>query len=142
MCSDLAPYFVRYVFRTLFIRKNLDILRGKFTSNSDKFSHIVAYLESCITLIHSEPCHIQNHGIFRTQGISRILSRHILAYSESFLFWHIQAYPDIFNNDSYSDINFLFSCNIWLHTFQRNLKRRMFFDYDDVNFNARLSLLK
>ena len=27
-----------------------------------------------------------------------------------------------------------------LHTFQRNLKN-MFFDYSDVNFNARLSLL-
>ena len=29
-----------------------------------------------------------------------------------------------------------------LHTFQRNLKRFMFFDNNDVNFNTRLSLLK
>ena len=27
-------------------------------------------------------------------------------------------------------------------TFQQNLKRHKFFDYNDVNFNARLSLLK
>ena len=37
---------------------------------------IVTYLEPCVTLVYSEPCHIQNPGIFRT------LSRHILAYSE------------------------------------------------------------
>ena len=25
-----------------------------------------AYLETCVTLAYSEPCHIQNPGIFRT----------------------------------------------------------------------------
>ena len=40
-----------------------------------------------------------------------------------------------------NDINFLLFHFI-LHTFQQNLKRHMFFDYNDINFNARLSLLK
>ena len=46
------------------------------------FSHIVAYLEPCVTLAYSEPCHIQNPGIFRTQDIFRTLSRHDLVHSE------------------------------------------------------------
>ena len=50
--------------------------------NSDIFNHIVAYLEPCVALADSEPCHIQNTDIFRTQDLIRTLSRHILAYSE------------------------------------------------------------
>ena len=50
-------------------------------SCSDIFSHIVAYLESCIILAYSEPFHIQNPGIFKTQDIFRPLLMHILAYS-------------------------------------------------------------
>ena len=49
--------------------------------NSDIFSHIVAYLEPCVTLAYSEPCHFQNPGIFRIQNILKTLSRH-MAYSE------------------------------------------------------------
>ena len=125
---------------------------GVFTSYSDLSSHVVAYLEPCVTLAHSEPCHIQNSGKFRTQDIFRTLSKLILvylercvtlaywkpyhtqsfaifrsltylgpeAYSQSCLFRHIQAYSDIFNNDSYNNINFLFfHFNL---TFQRNLQ--------------------
>ena len=55
---------------------------GIFTSYADIFSHVGAYLELCLTLACSKPCHIQNLGIFRTQDIFRTLSRHILAYSE------------------------------------------------------------
>ena len=77
-----------------------------------------------------------------------------LPYSE---FWHIQdprhiqipvyldrhipAYSGIFKNESYNNINFLFSALI-LQTFQQNLKIHMFFDYNDANLNARLSLIK
>ena len=32
--------------------------------------------------------------------------------------------------------------NIVLQAFQQNLKRLMFFDYNDISLNARLSLLK
>ena len=46
------------------------------------FSYIVAYLKLFVTLAYSEPCHIQNPGIYRTQHVFRSLSRHILAYSE------------------------------------------------------------
>ena len=46
------------------------------------FSYIVTYLEPCVTLAYSEPCHIQNPGIYRAQDIFSSLSRHILAYSE------------------------------------------------------------
>ena len=69
-----------------------------------------------------EPFHKQNFCIFRSQ-----------AYSESSLFRHIQVYSGTFNNDK---TFFFFSFN--LHTFQRNL----FLDYNDVNFNAWLSLCK
>ena len=54
---------------------------GIFTSCSDIFSYIVAYLEPCVISAYSEPFHIQNSGILRTQDIFRILSRHILLYS-------------------------------------------------------------
>ena len=30
------------------------------TSYSDIFSHIVAYLETCVTLAYSKPCHIEH----------------------------------------------------------------------------------
>ena len=49
--------------------------------NSDIFSQYVAYLEPCVTLAYSEPCHVQNPGIFRTQNVLKTLSRH-MAYSE------------------------------------------------------------
>ena len=50
---------------------------------------------------------------------------------------HIQAYSIM----SHNNIDFIFF-NLASNTFQRNLKRHMFFDYNDVNFNAGLSLLK
>ena len=62
---------------------NLD--KWHTTSYSDIFSPIVAYLEPCVTLTYSEPCHIQNSSIFRTQDIFRTQSRHILAYSECYV---------------------------------------------------------
>ena len=53
-----------------------------------------------------------------------------LAYSESCLFRHIQAYSDIFNDDSYNNIfysnKFYFFCFNLKHTCQRNLKRHVF----------------
>ena len=75
---------------------------GIFTSYSDISSHIVAYLEPCVTLAYSEPCHIQNPVIFRTWDIFRTLSRHILAYLERWVtYWepcHIQHFV-IFRKD-------------------------------------------
>ena len=67
---------------------------------SNVFSHIVAYLNSCVTPAYLEPCYIQNPGIFRTQDISEICQAYsgifttlcnarilrTLPYSE---FWHI-----------------------------------------------------
>ena len=122
--------------------------------------HIQLYCGIFRTLPYSEYWHIQNpryiqnsakehSGIFRTLCNARILKT--LPYSE---LWHIQDprhiqnsvylgtfMHNIFNNDSYNNINFLFFALI-LHTFQRNLKRHMFFDYNDVSFNTRLRLLK
>ena len=49
---------------------------------SDILSHTVAYLESCVAPAYSEPCHIQNADIFRTQDIFTTLPRNILTYSE------------------------------------------------------------
>ena len=55
---------------------------GIFRSYSDISSHIVAYLEPCVTLAYSEPCRIQNPGIFSTWDTCRTLPKYILAYSE------------------------------------------------------------
>ena len=78
------------------------------------YCHIAAYLELCVTLVYSEPCHVQNPGIFRTYDTFRTLSRHILAYSEqcvTIAYWepcHIQNFA-IFRNltclglESYSE---------------------------------------
>ena len=65
-CKWPRAMYCRYIFRTL-----------SYTS-----IHIVAYWEPCVTLAYSEPCHIQNPGIYRAQDIFSSLSRHILAYSE------------------------------------------------------------
>ena len=62
-----------------------------FTSYSEIFSHIVAYLEPCITVAYSEVWHIRNPryiqnsvkaypGIFRT--LCNTLTRRTLLYSE------------------------------------------------------------
>ena len=76
---------------------NSDIFRH-IHIHSDIFSYIVAYLEPCVILAYSEPCHIQNPGMFRTRDIVRTLSRHILAYSKccvTLSYWelcHIQNF--------------------------------------------------
>ena len=70
------------------------------------------------TLPYSGLCHIQNFG-----HEDPMLGPE--AYSESCLFRHIQAYPRIFNNDIYNNINFLFFL-LLLRTFQRNIKRHAF----------------
>ena len=49
-------------------------------SRPDIFSHFVVYLEICVTLAYSEPCHIQNNGIFRTQDSELCQG----------IFWHIK----------------------------------------------------
>ena len=54
-------------------------------SYSKVFSHIVVYLEPCVTLAYSEPCHIYNLPIFRIQDMLRTLSRHNQGYPESFV---------------------------------------------------------
>ena len=59
-----------------------------------------------------------------------------LAYLEPCLFRHIQAHSII------RDVITLNFFHFNLHTFQPKLKRHMFFDYNDVNFNFRLSLFK
>ena len=94
--SDLALLYDKYSEPCLLSK--IQTYSGLFTFylRLFTFSHIVAYLEPCVTLAYSEPCHIQNPGIFRTQDIFRTLSRHILAYSECcvtlayWVPWHIQ----------------------------------------------------
>ena len=115
-------------------------------SYSDIFSHIVAYLEPCVTLAYSEPCHIQNPSIFKTWDAFRTSSRHIPAYSEccvTLVYWkpyHIQHFAifhnfricrtrgifrilnhtGIFNNGSYNNSNILFF-TLTLYTFQQKM---------------------
>ena len=62
----------------------------------------VGYLELCVILVYSEPCHIQNPGIFRTWDIFRTPSGHILAYSEHFEHYSHVENPVIFRTLPYS----------------------------------------
>ena len=124
---------------------------------------------ACIfrTLPHSE------FDIFRIEDVVKTMSRHILLiqnavnnlhnenptifrslahlgpymYSEFCLFKHIEAYSDIFNNNSYNNVKIFFT--LILHTFQRNLKSPVLFDYNTsismvdwvyLKFNNALSL--
>ena len=60
----------------------------------------MAYLEPCVIVVYSEPCHIQNPRIFRTQDIFRTLSRNMLTYPE--LRWQSEKLA-IFRTLSYSE---------------------------------------
>ena len=87
-------------------------------------------------LAYWEPYHIQSFAISRIMGY---LGPE--AHSESCLYKHIQAYLVIFDSDSYNNIDFLFF-HFSLNYFPTKFKKTGFFDYNDVIFNARLSLLK
>ena len=92
------------------------------------------YSEGCEMLEYWEHWHIQNITKFK---ILTYLGPE--TYLESCLFRHIQAVSGIFNNFGYNSINFLFfHFNL---TYFSTKSRDILFDYNDVNFNARLSLL-
>ena len=61
-------------------------------------SHIVTYLAPRVALAYSEPCYIQNLGIFRIQNVFRTLSRRFVTYLErcaTLAYWercHIQNF--------------------------------------------------
>ena len=100
--------------------------------------HILVYSKRCVTLAYWELCHIQNFAITR---ILAYLGPEIIQNPVHIAnFRYIQAYSIII---VITTLTFFFLTLI-LHTFHRNLKRHMFFDYNynDINFNARLSLLK
>ena len=79
--------------------------------------HILAYSECHVTLKYWESCHIQDFALFRI-----LECWGPKAYSESCLYRHIQIYSDIFKNDSYNNIHFLFFTLI-LHTFSTKFKK-------------------
>ena len=76
---------------------------GIFRSYSDISSQIVAYLEHCVTLAYSQPCRIQNPGIFSTSDTCRTLPKYILVYSERRVrlayseLCHIQKGPEAYS---------------------------------------------
>ena len=125
------------------------------------FSYSVAYLEPCVTLTYSKPYHFQNPNIFRTQDKFRTLSRHIQTYPERCVtleyreHCHNQNFRMFRTRGIFRILVMLGHSSIFrhtiiviiviiiliVHTFQRNLKRHVF-DCNDVNFNARPSLLK
>ena len=82
--------------------------------------HTLAHPEHCVRLAYWESCLTQNFTLFRN-----LTNLRPQAYSESCLFRHTLAFSGILNNDSHSNINFLFFTLIF-HTFQRNLKRNVF----------------
>ena len=82
--------------------------------------HNLAYSARCVTLAYLKPCHIQNFAIFR---ILAYLGPE--AYSGSCLYRYIQVYSGIFYNDSYNNINFIFTFS--LTYFSKKFKKRWFF---------------
>ena len=99
--------------------QNLGIFRIQdvFRTLSRRF---VTYLERCVTLAYWERCHIQNFGIFRTRGIFRILF--IKAHSSLFGHYSIMIVIIIILTFFHTNLTF----------FQRNLRRRLFFDYNET----------
>ena len=89
--------------RTMFFIVNSDI----FKHIHILFSHIVAYLEPRVSLWYSEPCHIQNPGIFRTQDVFRTLSRHILEYLKHCLTLTYWEHCDIQNISIFRILTYL-----------------------------------
>ena len=57
-------------YRTL---SQIQTYSGVFTSYLDILSHVVTYLETCLTLTYLEPCHFQNPSMFRIRDIFRTL---------------------------------------------------------------------
>ena len=106
-------YFIRHTrtlpYSELCILSEIQIYLALFTSYSDIFSHIVAYLKPSVSPVYSKPCHVQNPYIFRTRDIFRTLSRNIPAYSEgcvTLAYWkpsHIQKFV-IFRILAYSGL--------------------------------------
>ena len=113
-CQNTGKFSIRDIFRTL-------------------SRYILAYPERCLRYAYREPYQIQNFTMFR---ILEYLG--LKAYSESCLFRQIQAYLGILISDSYN-INFFYFNLIYVST---KFKKTCFFDYNDDNFNAGLSLLK
>ena len=94
--------------------------------------HILAYSTHCVMLACWEPCPIQNFTIFRIWAYSALR-----AFSESCLYWHIQTYSIM----TVAMILSFFLFTLILHTYFSTIFKDMSFDYNDVNFNARLSWL-
>ena len=68
------------IFRTLSFNENSDMFKDIHVL----FRHFQPYsgiFEPWITVIYSEPFHIQNSGIFRTWDICRTMLKHTLAYA-------------------------------------------------------------
>ena len=124
---------VTCIFRILPYSESWHILNLRYIRNSVKaYSDIFRTLCNARiskTLTYSELGHIQNFSIFRTPDIQNTV------YIGTFRL--IQAYSIMIVT-----ITFFFFFYLNLSTFQRILKRRMHFHYNDVSFNARLSVLK
>ena len=81
-------------------------------SYSGIFSDDKTYLQPCIILAYSGPCHIQNPDLFRKRDIFKTLSRHVLLYSGRCVmvaYWepcHIQNFKTrgIFRTARYNNI--------------------------------------
>ena len=93
-------YYIIHIQNPVYYCKFRDILL--YARRIPTYSVILWYIlwYTLCTLALSEPCHVHNPVIFRTQDIFKTLSRHIQAFR------HTQTYSGISNNDSYNSINF------------------------------------
>ena len=70
-CRVTLSYVLYETYSESCLLPEIQTYSGIFTSYFDKFSHIVAYVEPCVTLAYSEPWYVQNPGLFRTQDLFR-----------------------------------------------------------------------
>ena len=153
-CKVASRYVLHDTYSKPCLLLQIQRYSGIITPYSDIFSHLVAYLEPCVSLAYSEPCYIQNSDIFRTQDIFRTLSRDIPAYSPRGVtlgYWehrHIQDFAMLriltyLRPEAYTEsclyrniqaypvmiviitLTFFFFFTFILYSFQRNFKKNI-----------------
>ena len=120
-----------YIFRTLPYSKSWNIWNVRY--NQNPFTTCFGIFRKLCNPRILRSHHLQNFAIFRILACLGLQT-----YSESCLYRHIQSYSVTI---MIIKLTFFFLQSN-LKTFQQNLKGCWFFDYVDVNVNARLSLPK
>ena len=111
-------YYIIHIQNPVYYCKFRDILL--YARRIPTYSVILWYIlwYTLCTLALSEPCHVHNPVIFRTQDIFKTLSYQGI-FRHLGILRHILAYPIMI-------VIIALTSNLILHTFQRDLKRYVF----------------